>query len=122
MTYGIFGMPWWEDSVFHASWNALVYNIAPQLAEAPDHPVAQGFFVGPFWAGWALFLGFIIFSLFFAAGKKIISYTRLFIISALLLVLVVLAATGVIKAEHKHGIDDGVHSVRSTSLQARLTG
>lgn len=106
LTYGIFGMPWWEDSIFHANWNAFIYNITPSLAESPDHPVAAGFFIGPFWAGWTLFLGLIILSLLWAAKKKIISTARLFIISGLLLLIIVLALTGLIKAEHRHGVDD----------------
>lgn len=113
LTYGIFGMPWWEDSIFHAQWNSFVYNIAPQLAEAPNHPVAEGFFIGPFWAGWVLFLGLIILALFWAARKKMVSYTRLSIIAGLLLILMLLAATGLIEAEHKHGFDDTDHQEQS---------
>lgn len=106
LTYGIFGMPWWEDSIFHASWNAFVYNIAPQLAETPGHPIAEGFFVGPFWAGWVLFLGLIILSLLWATAKNMISSIKTSVIIGLLLIVVVLAVTGLIRAEHAHGVDD----------------
>lgn len=106
LTYGIFGMPWWEDSIFHANWNGLVYNLAPALAEAPNHPIAQGFFIGSFWAGWSLFLGIIILALLYSAVKRIVNYKKALVISGLLFILLIMSITGVIEAEHKHGIDD----------------
>lgn len=105
-TYGIFGMPWWENSIFHANWNGLVYNVAPALAEAPNHPIAQGFFVGSFWAGWALFLGIIMLALLYSAVKRIVNYKKALVVSGLLLILLTMAIIGTIEAEHKHGIDD----------------
>ena len=59
LTYGIFGMHWWEESIFHRSWNDLMLRITPLLAELEDHPVRGGIFKGPLWAGWSLFLGII---------------------------------------------------------------
>jgi cytochrome c-type biogenesis protein len=106
LTYGVFGMPWWEDTIFHASWNELVYNVAPALAEAPDHPIRQGLFVGPFWAGWMLFLGLILFSLLWGASKKIVSFKKSVTISVFLLIMLGLALSGKIEAEHSHGVDD----------------
>lgn len=106
LTYGVFGMPWWEDSIFHASWNNFIYNIAPQIAEEPNHPVAQGFFVSPFWAGWSLFLGLVGFSVLRAIAKKLVSMRKALIALVVLAGLIILAVSGVIKAEHKHGVND----------------
>lgn len=69
LTYGIFGMPWWEDSIFHQVWNNFIFKIVPKLAELKDHPLRQGIFKGPLWAGWSLFLG-IIFSVILWAKIK----------------------------------------------------
>lgn len=60
LTYGLFGMHWWENSIFHEFWNGLVFKIAPNLAEKPDHPVAKGIFEGSSSTGW---LSLIILSL-----------------------------------------------------------
>ncbi|GEM_PF-535371 len=113
LTYGLFGMHWWEDSIFHASWNALVYNIAPNLAELPDHPVAKGVVQGPLWLGW---WSLAIFSLVplvwykFKHGMR----TRIFaVLAAILLALGISASAGWITAEDPHGVGighkDGVH-------------
>ncbi|MCH7730244.1 cytochrome C biogenesis protein [Patescibacteria group bacterium] len=117
LTYGVFGMPWWEDSVFHASWNKFIFNIAPQLAEAPGHPVAQGLFVAPFWAGWTLFLGLVGISILWATSKKMVSRKKALLIVAFLFGLIILAISGTIEAEHKHGIDD-VHTDDPPSLDS----
>lgn len=106
LTYGSFGMPWWEGSVFHASWNQLVYIIAPQLAEAPSHPVTKGLFVVPFWAGWVLFPGLVGVPVVWATIKKLLSKTKAVLIVSIILVFMLLAATETIKAEYEHGVDD----------------
>ncbi|MFQ5540816.1 MAG: cytochrome c biogenesis CcdA family protein, partial [Candidatus Paceibacteria bacterium] len=103
LSYGLWGMHWWEDSIFHAGWNQFVMNVAPALAEAPDHPVAAGAFDGPIWIGWWTLIGIILLSVFWNwAKKKKISVTSA-LISLLLIVLGFLSFLGVIEVEHGHG-------------------
>lgn len=40
--YGLFGMAWWEDSIFHEGWNNFIKSISPSLAETEGHAVTQG--------------------------------------------------------------------------------
>lgn len=40
--YGLFGMAWWEDSIFHEGWNNFIKSISPSLAETEGHHVTQG--------------------------------------------------------------------------------
>jgi cytochrome c-type biogenesis protein len=70
LTYGVFGMPWWEDSIFHSFWNDFIFRLAPQLAEALNHPVIQGLFVAPLWVGWIFFLGLIGLAVVWASIKE----------------------------------------------------
>jgi cytochrome c-type biogenesis protein len=42
LNYGLFGMYWWEASIFHQSWNALVEGVAPSLAESAEAGAAAG--------------------------------------------------------------------------------
>lgn len=56
LLYGIYGMNWWEHSIFHREWQDFLLNTAPQLAEKPDHPVTKGVFKAPIWLGWTTFL------------------------------------------------------------------
>lgn len=103
LTYGLFGMHWWEDSIFHASWNRFIFERVPALAELPDHPVAPGAFQGPMAWGWA--------SLILLSGIPLIWYHLRYKLSktAIVLAIVVygvlggLLATGNIKAEDAHG-------------------
>ncbi len=43
LTFGIFGMGWWEGSIFHEGWNEVVRSIAPNLAEEEGHKIREGF-------------------------------------------------------------------------------
>lgn len=40
--YGLFGMAWWEDSIFHQGWNDFIKSVSPTLAETEGHHVTQG--------------------------------------------------------------------------------
>lgn len=40
--YGLFGMAWWEESIFHKGWNNFIKSISPTLAETEGHHVTQG--------------------------------------------------------------------------------
>ncbi len=59
LNYGLLGMEWWEDGIYHRAWNALMSMIAPALAEMPGHEIATGLFEAPYWAGW-LALGLFV--------------------------------------------------------------
>jgi cytochrome c-type biogenesis protein len=102
-TYGVFGMPWWEDSVFHSSWNRVIFKLAPPLAETPGHPVAQGLFTGPFWAGWVLFIGLVDGAVVWAARKRLVSVRRALVLLAFLTLLILAVFGGLIEVEDEHG-------------------
>lgn len=57
-SFGFFGMAWWEEGFIHKSWNAILSNIAPNLAEKAGHEllVPAGFVSGPLWSGWVFIL------------------------------------------------------------------
>lgn len=113
LTYGLFGMHWWEDSVFHASWNQAVLNIAPNLAELPDHPVAAGVFEGPFWLGWWSLLILLLIPFIWYKAKHGMRRAAFWIITILLVVLGLLASTGVLEVEHGRGVEpQELHSPR----------
>lgn len=106
LVYGLFGMNWWEDSIFHSSWNDVVMQISPALAESETHPVAKGVFEAPFWAGW-LFLSFISIGVLFWAGlKKKVQAKTVTLLSIVFAVLSFLAITETIAAPHARGVDD----------------
>lgn len=107
LTYGLFGMHWWEDSIFHASWNAFVYNIAPNLAELPDHPVAEGVVQGPLWLGWWSLVIFSLIPLTWYRFKHGMKQKTFAVLAIILLALGVSASVGWITAEHPHGVDAG---------------
>lgn len=104
LTYGLFGMHWWEDSVFHASWNQAVLNIAPNLAELPDHAVAAGVFEGPFWLGWWSLLILLLIPLIWYKVKHGVGRATFWIVTILLVGLGLFASVGVLEVEHGHGI------------------
>ena len=107
LTYGLLGMHWWEDSVFHASWNRFIFTIAQNLAEQPGHPIAEGVFEASSAVGWwtlvlLIFVPLIWYKMKHGVGRKVF-----WIISALLLTLGIAASMGMIEVEHGHGIDVG---------------
>ena len=111
LTYGLWGMPWWEDSIFHASWNQFVLNIAPALAETPDHPIAAGAFKGPTWIGWWTWIGIILFSISWHWLKQERLSIASVVVSFLLVILGLLSLGGVIETKHGHGVEsDHPHS------------
>jgi cytochrome c-type biogenesis protein len=61
LTFGVFGMPWWEQSVVHKGWNQLV-AATPLPAEAG----VQGIQVNNLWAGVTGEAGITIAWVFFA--------------------------------------------------------
>lgn len=117
LTYGLFGMRWWEDSIFHASWNQFIYSIAPNLAELSDHPVAQGVFSAfgenlpflgggaSFQIGWWSLIIFILIPFIWYKIKYGVNNIKFWIIAILLLVVGFFASAGVLEVEHGHGIE-----------------
>ncbi|MCH7882876.1 cytochrome C biogenesis protein [Patescibacteria group bacterium] len=105
LTYGLFGMHWWEDSIFHASWNQFIYMIASNLAEVPDHPVAAGVFEASFAAGWWSLILLILTPLIWYKLKRGIQGAKFWIISLLLILLGLSASTGWIEVERGHGVE-----------------
>ncbi len=105
ITYGLFGMHWWEDSIFHASWNSFIYNIAPNLAETPDHPTAEGIFEASSQVGWWSLIIFILIPLIWYKLKHGINNTKFWVIAIFLLTLGFFASAGAIEVEHGHGVE-----------------
>ncbi|PJE58391.1 MAG: cytochrome C biogenesis protein [Candidatus Portnoybacteria bacterium CG10_big_fil_rev_8_21_14_0_10_36_7] len=105
LTYGLWGMRWWEDSIFHVSWNQFVLNIAPALAETPNHPIAAGAFDGPTWIGWLTWIGVILLSIAWNWLKKKRASATSVIVSLLLVILGLLSFAGVIETKHGHGVE-----------------
>lgn len=107
-TYGLWGMQWWEDSIFHAGWNKFIFGIAPALAETPGHPVAAGAFNGPMWIGWLTLISIVLITIFWhwLKQKRITSITSV-VVAVLLVLLGFLSMGDVIKAEHSHGVESG---------------
>lgn len=103
LTYGLFGMHWWEDSVFHAGWNQMVLDVAPNLAEAPGHPVAEGVVEAPFYYGWwSLAILILIPYVWYSIKQR--SFSRPFWFWLIVLLgLGVLAYLGRIQVEQGHG-------------------
>lgn len=104
LLYGVYGMYWWEDSIFHAAQNKLVYDIAPQLAEQPDHPIAGGLFVAPFWAGWLTLIILIFIPIIYYRIKYGMSAKWFSVAVLILLLLLGLLVTGNLQTEHAHGV------------------
>jgi len=110
ITYGLFGMHWWEDSIFHSSWNELVYSVAPNLAEQPNHPVAEGVFEASSQVGWWSLIIFILIPFIWYSLKRGVGNIKFWIITALLLTLGFLASAGVIETPHGHGVEVDNHT------------
>lgn len=64
--FGFFGMAWWEEGPIHKTWDGLIYEISPNLAELEGHEllIPEGFISGPLWSGWA----FVVIALLFIYG------------------------------------------------------
>lgn len=107
LTYGLFGMHWWEDSIFHASWNQFIYNINPNLAEAPNHPVTKGVFEASSAIGWWSLIIFTLIPFVWYKFKHGIKTSKFLIIIILLLALGLFASAGMIEVEYGHGIEAG---------------
>lgn len=105
LTYGLFGMHWWEDSIFHASWNRFIYDIAPNLAETPDHTVAQGVFEASSAVGWWSLVIFTLIPLIWYKITYGVKTASFWIITIALVILGLSASAGLIEAEHGHGIE-----------------
>lgn len=105
ITYGLFGMHWWEDSIFHAGWNRFMYNIAPNLAEQPDHPAAKGVFEASSAIGWWSLVIFTLIPFIWYNFRHGIQKAKFWIITLLLIALGLSASAGLIEVEHGHGID-----------------
>lgn len=59
--YGLFGMVWWEESIFHKGWNNLIKSISPTLAETEGHHVTQGILVDvPILIPWIMMVAVIL--------------------------------------------------------------
>ncbi len=104
-TYGLWGMQWWEDSIFHASWNKFMFSIAPALAETPGHTIAAGAFSGPIWIGWWTLIGIILISIFWHWFKQKRITISSVVVAFLLVMLGFLSSVGVIEAELGHGVE-----------------
>jgi len=104
LTYGLWGMHWWEDSIFHVVWNQFIMNIAPALAEIPNHPIASGAFTGPVWLAWWTGIGIILIVIVWnwLKNKKISVIT--IIISLALIILGILSSTGTLKTPDNQNI------------------
>lgn len=105
ITYGLFGMHWWEDSIFHASWNQFVYNISPNLAEALNHPVAQGVFEASSAIGWWSLIAFILIPFVWYKIRHGVINVKFWIVTILLIALGIFASAGLIEVEHGHGVE-----------------
>jgi len=109
ITIGLLGMHWWEDSIFHAAWNQFMYNVHPNFAEQPGHPVREGIFEAGAAAGWWSLIIFILIPMVWYKISHGIKSAGFWIIGALLLVLGVLASSGLIEVERGHGEAEGNH-------------
>ena len=107
VTYGLFGMHWWEDSIFHSSWNKFVYSVSPNLAERPDHPVAQGIFEASSAVGWWSFILFVLIPFIWYKLKFGVKNRLFWIAVILLFILGLTASAGILEVEHGHGIENG---------------
>ena len=113
LTYGLWGMKWWEDSIFHANWNQFVMSIAPALAETPSHPVTQGAFDGPIWIGWWTGISIILIAIAWNWFRnKKISITSI-IVSVVLVILGVLSIAGMLETKHSHGVNSADNSLET---------
>jgi hypothetical protein len=96
-------MHWWEDSIFHAGWNSVMYTISPALAEAPNHPVAEGVLKAPSVVGWSGLVLFMLVPLVWYRAKHGMNRVRFWLFTGILALLLALSVSGVIVVEHGHG-------------------
>ena len=102
-TIGLHGMHWWEDSVFHSTWNQMILNIAPALAEAPDHAVAAGLIESSLELGWLTFLGLFFLPILYYYWKFRKNKKHLMIIALIFLLLILATLMGFLTAIESHG-------------------
>jgi len=114
LTYGLFGMHWWEDSIFHAGWNSVMYTISPALAEAPNHPVAEGVFTAPSVVGWSGLVLFMLIPLVWYKVKCGMNRARFWLFAGILVLLLALSVSGLIVVEHGHGVKAESDTASST--------
>lgn len=105
LTYGLFGMSWWENSILHASWNKFIFSVAPNLAEAINHPVAEGVLEGSFATGWWFLILFILIPLIWYKLRYNVRSVKFWIITLLLVALGLIASFGPLETEHGHGVE-----------------
>lgn len=111
LTYGLFGMHWWEDSIIHAGWNQVVLDIAPNLAEAPDHPVTEGVWSGPSWMGWWSLVLLTLIPIVWYKLKHGMNKVKFWLVTLILMLIGVSASVGWITVEHGHGEEESDHSI-----------
>jgi len=104
LTYGLWGMHWWEASIFHTGWNQFIINIAPALAEKANHPMASAAFTGPTYLAWWTGIGIILAVMVWDwIRKKKISISRI-IVAIALIILGILSSTNLLTAESSHRV------------------
>lgn len=113
VTYGLYGMHWWEDSIFHASWNQFIYNITPNLAETPNHPVAQGIFEASSAVGWWSLVIFILIPFVWYKLKHGIHIMKFWIIIFFFVTLGLSASAGLLEVKHGHGVEAESHAEKN---------
>lgn len=104
LTYGLFGMKWWENSLFHQSWNQFILDRWPAIAEKPDHPIASGMIAGSFAHGWlSLFVLTAIPMLWYQMRYRLSqkTWTVVLVIAAIVFTMYF---TGTLEVEHGHGV------------------
>lgn len=101
------GMHWWENSIFHASWNNLMYNIHPNLAEQLDHPVREGIFSASSATGWWSLILFILIPFVWYKLKHGIKNLKFWLVTLFLLALGLAASLGLIEVKHGYGVEIG---------------
>lgn len=104
LTYGLFGMNWWENSLFHQSWNQFILDRWPAIAEKPDHPIASGMISGSFAQGWLSLFVLTVIPMFWYHKRYRLSQKAWTIVLMLTAILFTMYFTGALEVEHGHGI------------------
>ena len=93
--------------------NKFIFGVATNLAEAVNHPVAEGVLEGSFATGWWFLILFILIPFIWYKLRYGIRNIKFGIITLLLLVIGLAASFGLIETEHGHGVeveDDHTHN------------